>query len=94
MTLVESHADLLDGDGGEVDTVLAGDVLYDRSISQRMLAFLERVAARGVEVLLGDPGRGYLPYDRFEVVASYQVPQDDVFADALLTKINVVRPRH
>jgi predicted nicotinamide N-methyase len=93
VTVTESHADLLDGDGGDVETVLAGDVFYNRSITLRMLAFLERVAARGVEVLIGDPGRGHLPADRFQTVASYRVPRADAFVDAQLTRMSVLRPR-
>jgi predicted nicotinamide N-methyase len=93
VTVTESHADLLDGDGGDVETVLAGDVFYTRSITVRMLAFLERVAARDVEVFIGDPGRGHLPEDRFQTVASYQVPQADAFVDAQLTHMSVLRPR-
>jgi predicted nicotinamide N-methyase len=88
--VTESHADLLDGDGGDVETVLAGDVFYTPSITQRMLSFLERVAARGVQVLVGDPGRGHLPADRFQTVASYQLPLVDAFVDAQLTRMNVL----
>ena len=93
VTVFESHADLLDGDGGDTETVLAGDVFYNPAIATRMLAFLERVAARGVEVFIGDPGRGHLPEDRFESVASYQLPRADAFVDAQLTRMRVLRPR-
>jgi predicted nicotinamide N-methyase len=88
--VTESHADLLDGDGGDAETVLAGDVFYTPSITRRMLAFLERVAARGIHVLVGDPGRGHLPVDRFHTVASYQVPLADAFVDAQLTHMSVL----
>jgi len=91
--LVTSHADLLDGDGGDVDMMLAGDVFYTPAVAERMLAFVERVAARGVQVLIGDPGRGHLPEDRFETVARYQLPRADAFVDAQLTHMNVLRPR-
>jgi hypothetical protein len=50
--------DLLDGDGGDVDVVLAGDVFYSEAIAARMWPFLHRAAARGARVLVGDPGRG------------------------------------
>ena len=39
--------DLLDGDGGEADLVVAGDVFYDRAMADRMLPFLQRAAAAG-----------------------------------------------
>jgi predicted nicotinamide N-methyase len=93
VAIAGSHADLLDGDGGDAETVLAGDVFYDQPLSLRMLDFLERVAARGAEVLIGDPGRGHLPEERFEIVASYDLPRADAFVDAQLTRMNVLRPR-
>ncbi|KJK57576.1 class I SAM-dependent methyltransferase [Saccharothrix sp. ST-888] len=67
-------ADLLDGDGGEAEVVLAGDVFYERWMADRFLPFLERAHARGAVVLVGDPGRAYLPRGRFTAVASYEVP--------------------
>jgi predicted nicotinamide N-methyase len=93
VSIIESHADLLDGDGGDAETVLAGDVFYDGSFARRMLAFLERAAARGAEVLVGDPGRGHLPVDRLQVVMSYRVPLVDASTDAQLTCMSVLRPR-
>lgn len=43
------------------DTVLAGDIFYERDTAERALAFLSRMAAAGAQVLVGDPGRSYLP---------------------------------
>ena len=54
--------------------VLAGDVCYDRVMTARVLPFLDAARRRGCEILLGDPGRPYLPTDRLEPVASYDVP--------------------
>ena len=45
----------------EHDVVLAGDVCYSREMTARVLPFLRRAAAGGALVLLGDPGRAYLP---------------------------------
>ncbi|MFJ9516670.1 class I SAM-dependent methyltransferase [Kitasatospora sp. NPDC101801] len=67
-------ADLLDGDGAPADVVLAGDVFYERAMAARFLPFLERARRRGAVVLVGDPGRAYLPADRFQAVARYDVP--------------------
>ncbi len=55
-------------------TVLAGDIFYERDTAQRAFAFLSRHAARGVQVLIGDPGRSYLPKDRLRQIADYKVP--------------------
>jgi predicted nicotinamide N-methyase len=66
--------DILDGDGGPAEVVLAGDVFYERSMAARFLPFLERAQARGARVIVGDPGRAYLPRPRFTSLAVYQVP--------------------
>ncbi len=55
-----------------VDVVLAGDVCYEETMAARMLAWLERAAENGSDVLLGDPGRRYLPR-HLERVASYRI---------------------
>ncbi|WP_354643731.1 class I SAM-dependent methyltransferase [Kitasatospora camelliae] len=67
-------ADLLDGDGAPAEVVLAGDVFYERAMAHRVLPFLRRARDRGALVLVGDPGRAYLPRERFTEVASYRVP--------------------
>jgi len=66
-------ADILDDDPA-ADVVLAGDVCYERDLSDRLVAFLRRAAARGADVLLADPGRAYLPIDGLDAVAVYDVP--------------------
>jgi predicted nicotinamide N-methyase len=68
------HGDLLDGDGEGAQVVLAGDVFYERGMAERVLPFLERARARGASVLVGDPGRAYLPHGRFVSLADHEVP--------------------
>ncbi len=46
------------------DVILVGDLFYERDTAARALAFLERHAATGTRVLIGDPGRTYLPKER------------------------------
>jgi predicted nicotinamide N-methyase len=53
--------DVLGRDPAGTDVVLAGDVCYDREMTERVLPFLDRARARGCEVYVGDPGRPYLP---------------------------------
>jgi predicted nicotinamide N-methyase len=66
--------DELNGDAEGADIIFAGDVFYSRAMTARVLPFLERAAVRGATVLVGDPGRAYLPRERFESVAVYEIP--------------------
>lgn len=56
------------------DVILAGDIFYERDTAQRAFDFLQRHAANGTTVLIGDPGRSYLPRDRLHRMADYSVP--------------------
>jgi predicted nicotinamide N-methyase len=85
--------DLLDGDGGDVDVVLAGDVFYSEAIAQRMGPFLHRAAARGAQVLVGDPGRGHLPRGRMRTMASYPAPAAGAFREPRINRVRVLQPR-
>jgi predicted nicotinamide N-methyase len=60
-----------------VDVVLAGDVCYDREMSERVLPWLEGARAQGTAVYLGDPGRPYVPVARLERVATFDVPDTE-----------------
>ncbi len=55
-------------------TVLAGDICYERNLAERVMTWLAGLAARGAIVLIGDPGRSYLPTQRLTHLATYQVP--------------------
>jgi predicted nicotinamide N-methyase len=57
-----------------LDLVLAGDVCYERPMAERVFAWFEQLAEAGVTVLMGDPGRAYLPRRGLTEVARYQVP--------------------
>ena len=93
VTVTGSHGDLLDGDGADAEVVLAGDVFYSRAMAARVLPFLERAMARGARVLVGDPGRAFLPHDRLETVASYPVQSPGALEDAQLDQTSVLQPR-
>jgi len=56
------------------DVILVGDLFYERDTAARALAFLERHAALGTHLLIGDPGRAYLPKERLMKLAEYSVP--------------------
>src|SRR3712207_7663641 len=69
--------DVLGRDPVGIDVVLAGDVCYDREMTERVLPFLDRARALGCEVYVGDPGRPYLPHDRLEAVAGYEIAETE-----------------
>jgi predicted nicotinamide N-methyase len=57
-----------------LDLVAVGDLFYAAGLARRVTAFLDRCVEAGAEVLVGDPGRAYLPRARLEPVAEYAVP--------------------
>ncbi len=56
------------------EVVLAGDVCYERPMAERVARWLGGLAREGVTVLLGDPGRSYLPKAGLTRLARYAVP--------------------
>lgn len=67
-----SRRDLLDAPSPECDVILAGDICYEETMAARMIDWLRSAANRGSRVLIGDPGRTYLPAG-LEPVAAYRV---------------------
>ncbi len=65
-------ADVLDEPPPDCDVILAGDICYEETMANRMVDWLREAARGGTRVLIGDPGRRYLPRD-LELVATYQV---------------------
>lgn len=56
----------------EVDVLLVGDVFYDYGLAERMTVFLDQCLAAGLEVMVGDPLREFLPLERLQPLATYQ----------------------
>jgi predicted nicotinamide N-methyase len=73
--------DVLDDPPPDVDVVLAGDCWYEAGLAERATAWLRRVRAAGVDVLLGDPGRRYLPVALLRELARYDVRTTTVLED-------------
>lgn len=76
-----ADGDLLSGEP-EADVVCAADLFYERDLAERVFAFLKRAAVAGRTVLIGDPKRSYLPVDRLQPLATYQVPVSQALEDA------------
>jgi predicted nicotinamide N-methyase len=68
-----ARGDALLDDPPDVDLVLAGDCWYEAGFATRVLPWLRRARERGAEVLVGDPGRRYLPIDELVELAAYEV---------------------
>ncbi len=71
------------------DVILAGDIFYERDTAQRAFDFLSGHAARGATILVGDPGRSYLPKDKLAVRAAYSVPVTRELEDAEIKQTSV-----
>jgi predicted nicotinamide N-methyase len=65
--------DVLDDEPPKVDVILAGDCWYDAALADRVLPWLQAAQRRGIDVLVGDPGRRYLPADALVELARYEV---------------------
>ena len=58
----------------DVDVVLAGDVFYDAGMAARVQPWLLAAHGQGARVLVGDPGRHYLPRALLVELGAYDVP--------------------
>ncbi|QTL06266.1 methyltransferase [Aquabacter sp. L1I39] len=86
------QVDLIGTDEGW-ETVLAGDICYERDLAARVFDWLLTLSARGAIVLIGDPGRSYLPKDRLEQLDVYSVPVTRELEDMEIKRTAVWRPR-
>lgn len=75
----------------EADVICAGDVFYERDMASRIADWLATLVANGATALVGDPGRSYLPKDRLEWLAQYEVPVTRSLEDAEIKRTSVWR---
>ncbi|WP_022727624.1 class I SAM-dependent methyltransferase [Fodinicurvata sediminis] len=83
--------DFLDHGNGEWDLLLAGDVCYEQPMAERTFAWLAQQAAAGRDVMMGDPGRSYLPAQGLEALAVYRVPTNRELEDSEVRRTTVWR---
>jgi predicted nicotinamide N-methyase len=76
------------GTQGDWEAILVGDLFYERPLAERLLSWL---AAAGVPVLLGDPGRSYFPIRHVERLALYQVRTTRELEDREIRETGVYR---
>jgi predicted nicotinamide N-methyase len=75
------------------EIVLAGDVAYERDLTEAATDWLIGLARRGATVLIGDPRRTYLPLDRLDCVIEYSVPVTRELEDSEIKRTGVFRFR-
>ena len=83
--------DLLNTPPRDVEVVLVGDLFYEKPVAERLMTWLESAAGQGMDVLIGDPGRSYLPRERLVSCASYQVPVTRELEDSEIKRSQVWR---
>lgn len=86
--------DVLALDVPDVDIILVGDGCYEAALAGRLLPWLQRARGRGIDVLLGDPGRRYLPLDALVELAAYDVRTSTELDDLALRqgRVYALRP--
>jgi predicted nicotinamide N-methyase len=88
---VEVDTTLTDLIGTEVeyDVILVGDLFYEREIAEPLFAWLKSLHVAGSYVLIGDPGRTYLPKSGLHAVADYQITVSRALEDAEVKRTRV-----
>jgi len=91
--IVKTRLGDLVGSNEAWDVILAGDVSYHQDMAVPMTNWLEALAKAGTLVLIGDPGRGFLPREKLQSLASYEVPVPMALEDVTLKRTDVWRFR-
>jgi predicted nicotinamide N-methyase len=82
-------ADVLHQQPPSADVILVGDLFYKKTLAARCLTWLRQAQEQGAQILIGDPGRSYLPKEQLEKLAEYNVPVTRDLEDAEIKKTSV-----
>ncbi len=85
--------DLLEEPPPNVDVLLAADTWYEGPFAERVMPWLAEAADLGIRVLAADPGRRYLPVDRFARIATYEVETTTELEDRAVLRSHVFTVR-
>jgi predicted nicotinamide N-methyase len=85
------RGDILAEDPPDVDLILAGDCWYEAGLAARIGAWLTRARRLGIDILVGDPGRRYLPLGDLREIATYEVRTTTELEDMALKQARVFR---
>ncbi|MCX2725156.1 class I SAM-dependent methyltransferase [Roseibium salinum] len=91
VTLTLQKADITAGEPPEADIVFCGDVFYDQNMAAKVMGLIDRLLDNGTDVLVGDPGRSYLPKSRLTELAAYSVPVVGALEDNEIKRTKVFR---
>ncbi len=80
---------LLDAAPPAVDVICAGDICYERPMTDAVLAWLAQARTQGTRVLIGDPGRTYFPRTGLDFLAEYRVPTSRELEDQEIKRASV-----
>lgn len=73
------------------EVILVGDLFYEKDLASRVYDWLVLAEEQGSTVLIGDPGRSYLPRARLEKIAEYKVAVTRDLEDAEIKWTSVWR---
>ncbi len=71
--------------------ILAGDVFYSKDMVESLVQWFDKALSLGCDIIVGDPGRAYLPRERLSELASYQVAVTRDLEDSEVKKTTVWR---
>lgn len=81
--------DDLIGQDGDWDVVLAGDVFYEKPLADRLIPWFSALSQGGKTIIVGDPGRAYLPKDQLKELGVYTVPVTRALEDSEVKRTTV-----
>ena len=84
-----TDANLLDAPAPPADVILAGDICYEKPMTDAVMAWLIAARTTGTTVLIGDPGRSYFPRSGLTKLAEYQVATTRELEDQEVKKTSV-----
>jgi predicted nicotinamide N-methyase len=88
-----TSSDLLEQSPAVFDLILVGDLFYEKELASRVFIWLQEAVSNGAEMLIGDPGRSYLPKNALERLVVYNVPVTRELEDAEIKKTSVWKSR-
>ncbi len=81
--------DLLAGVLPDVDVILAGDICYEKPMTNAMLTYFRRAAPHKIEIYIGDPHRTYFPKTGLIRLADYDILTNVDIEDAAIKPASV-----